>query len=1105
MGDEYYSSKASDWVEELDPDSGYPFYLNTVTGESTWARPPVLDLVQSYAVEEGANEMYVEGEQQTAEPYYNYEEEHLEASETYGYGEMGGEVDEYGNFVHVQEESHDHAGDNNLSSSNNKLVKKQKKKSWVALFKENALRPWQCALCSRPNRANNPACVQCGKKRPERPTLENVAARKIQAMVKTHFAWKRLRKMIENNYEKLWDGKNRVYYYKNKKTGEMLWEKPVILQIYGGGDDDIALSPRSQKLKEEREFRELGMREREEKFQIQRRQEKEAAEEEDRKEWEACWALSLSEAKRTGELLNCWKGLPRMHTDIFTLSNLTSVRLIGHKLTYVPPDFCKTLLKLQSLSFSNNLLTELPHDIGNLTGLTDLNLLKNKITHLPESLCVLTKLSHLDLCNNKLKYLPEHFGALSSLSGVLTIEVNDLTELPDSIGDLNIEALRVSRNLMTQLPTTINRLKNLCSLVVNGNNLEVFPAEVCDLVNIRHLSLCRNKLVDISPNIGNLVNIENLWLDWNKIRVLPDSVANCKKLKYLKLEGNPMVQPTFDIISEGTGRIRLWCENRLKFAKNRQRVRIVSDLQHMFGCIEVLGLEDEIADMVTINPAPPHDEDGYYAFCLDRFFPSKRYENPAFPRIQKLVNDAARIRSHRIRDFDFTIEDVKDALESISDPLGPIGHSELKLNFKKCSCQHKDGRRKVCIPPSRGWLCRRRGCLIKKRIMSEQDYRKQIAKANDAVKLKRQISLASSTAWRFIRSAQGMKAMLNLALSMAQDRRESDRVERFVAKRMKKAIEHDKKQRKRRERRLKTLEDRKVRNLNQLTKRREKLLHKKESLRGWELEECNEEIDAILEKLERSPEDEEIARIGEDNADADQELEDAKVAATKAAGFKELTEAQKKRPDAALLQLAHSMMHEATNKYVTDQVAIAKEKCKRESALMAHIYGRWQRSDMKIIFEAWRDVALEMIEIREYLEERLEEDNAHNILTAELQQMLVGMEQAKWTEHYDEFNDKPYYIHSETGEQKDFIPDDEAYVPRTLRDDRKRNIKPSVFQKFLRKQEHHDHLYPKGMEEMMDGVSPEYFQMVDENADEAAAYLEDRYYEYEYDQQYPQT
>ena len=70
------------------------------------------------------------------------------------------------------------------------------------------------------------------------------------------------------------------------------------------------------------------------------------------------------------------------------------------------------------------------------------------------------------------------------------------------------------------------------------------------------------------------------------------------------------------------------------------------------------------------------------------------------------------------------------------------------------------------------------------------------------------------------------------------------------------------------------------------------------------MEKCEEEIDEILEKLERSPEDEEIARIMEDNEDADAELENAKLAATQAAGFKPLTEAQKKRPDAALLKLA---------------------------------------------------------------------------------------------------------------------------------------------------------------------------------------------------------
>ena len=156
---------------------------------------------------------------------------------------------------------------------------------------------------------------------------------------------------------------------------------------------------------------------------------------------------------------------------------------------------------------------------------------------------------------------------------------------------------------------------------------------------------------------------------------------------------------------------------------------------------------------------------------------------------------------------------------------------------------------------------------------------------------------------------------------------------------MKKALAADKHHRARRERRLKALKERKKRNLEALTKRREKLLHKKEALRGWELEKCEEEIDEILEKLERSPEDEEIARIMEDNEDADSELENAKLAATQAAGFKPLTEAQKKRPDAALLKLAHSLLQTATLKYVEEQKQLAKEKAMRETALMAIFTG----------------------------------------------------------------------------------------------------------------------------------------------------------------------
>eukprot|EP00943_MAST-04B_sp_MAST-4B-sp1_P001418 g1418.t1 len=1083
------------YVKETDPESGYSFYLNKVTGVSTWDKPRILgsdDISKdgSIALYE-ENQLIEQSNSSNVQPFYDYDTEHLEAAEAYGYDHMG-EVDEYGHFI-VQEEQSGVVDEKQSKKSKaikqNRERKKIKVKSWVAVFKENELRPWQCILCKRPNRAHNPTCLQCGKKKPPRPNLRDVAAKMIQKSWRTHVAWNRMRKMIEDNYEKLWDGKAKRYYYFNKTTKEKSFDKPIILQKNGNAEDDIELSPRSKKLEEDRYYRNLGMKEREEKFRIQRKMEKEQEEIEANKHWESQWKLSLSEANRTGELLNCWKGLDRIHINVFTMKHLTAVRLIGHSLKHIPDEFCNVLTNLTSVSFSNNLLESLPQNIGNLGRLTELNVLKNKLRYLPESLCVLKKLERLDMCNNKLQRLPEHFGALSSLEGVLTIEVNELTEVPDSIGDLSVSSLRLSRNALLKMPSSLSRLTSLTSLVINGNRLDQFPNEVCLLPKIRHISLCRNNLTNIAENIGDCQYLRNLWLDWNKIAIVPDSIANCKHLQYIKLEGNPMRQPAFDVISQGTMAIRKFCQIRLKYSLNRKRVRIVRDLQNMFGLIEQFNLGDKFDDMLSLTPAPPHDQDGYFGFVLDRFFPSNKYEDAMFPKIQKVIHETSQLKSHRIRDFNFTIDEVIDALENISDPLGQIGHAQIKLNFRRCSCKKRDGTRKVCIPPGRGWNCRRRGCLIKKTTMSAHDYHKQVQKANDKVKVKRQVALASSTAWRYIRSAAGVKAMLTLALTMAQEQREGDRVKRFVDKRMKKALANDKYHRARRARRLKTLQERKTRRLNDLTKRREKLLHKKEALRGWELEKCEEEIDSILEKLERSPEDEEIARIHEDNEDADAELADAKTAATQAAGFKPLTEAQKKRPDAALLKLAHSLLQKATLKYVEEQKQLAKEKAMRETALMAHIYDRWQRSDMKMIFEAWREVALVMIEVREYLGERAEEADEHKKMTDYVDTLLVRMEQEKWVEHWDEFNEKYYYIHSETGVQKDFIPEDEKYVPRTLRDERGKHIGESSFLPWLTKREHHTH-YPKGMEEAEEKAKQEFFQMVDDKYDESTKYLE---------------
>ena len=75
------------------------------------------------------------------------------------------EVNEYGHFI-VQEDNSEivEVGQVNTSKKG-KGKKKKNRKSWVTLFKENELRPWQCILCKRPNRAHNPTCLQCGKKK----------------------------------------------------------------------------------------------------------------------------------------------------------------------------------------------------------------------------------------------------------------------------------------------------------------------------------------------------------------------------------------------------------------------------------------------------------------------------------------------------------------------------------------------------------------------------------------------------------------------------------------------------------------------------------------------------------------------------------------------------------------------------------------------------------------------------------------------------------------------------------------------------------------------------------------------------------------------------
>ena len=86
-------------------------------------------------------------------------------------------------------------------------------------------------------------------------------------------------------------------------------------------------------------------------------------------------------------------------------------------------------LILQGMLLSNNQLTNVPAEIGQLTSLEVLYLRDNKLTSVPAEIGQLTSLVELDLDGNRLTSVPAEIGQLTSLK-VLELGHNQLTSVP---------------------------------------------------------------------------------------------------------------------------------------------------------------------------------------------------------------------------------------------------------------------------------------------------------------------------------------------------------------------------------------------------------------------------------------------------------------------------------------------------------------------------------------------------------------------------------------------------------------------------------------------------------------------------------------------------
>ncbi|KDO25226.1 hypothetical protein SPRG_09475 [Saprolegnia parasitica CBS 223.65] len=174
-----------------------------------------------------------------------------------------------------------------------------------------------------------------------------------------------------------------------------------------------------------------------------------------------------------------------------------------------------------AIEWSHRQLTEVPADVYHgKANLTDLSLL------------VL-----VNLACNALTTLPANFVYHLGLVQKLDVSQNQLTALPETIGEMTeLRILNVRSNKLTALPDTISKLARLEILDISGNRLSHLNLPtLCDLIALHVLYAADNTIELLPQHFGDLPALQVLDIVGNPISRLPSSFAQLQKLRHVDL------------------------------------------------------------------------------------------------------------------------------------------------------------------------------------------------------------------------------------------------------------------------------------------------------------------------------------------------------------------------------------------------------------------------------------------------------------------------------------------------------------------------------------------------------------------------------------------
>lgn len=120
-------------------------------------------------------------------------------------------------------------------------------------------------------------------------------------------------------------------------------------------------------------------------------------------------------------------------------------------------------------------------------------------------------------------------------------------------------------------------------------------------------------------------------------------------------------------------------------------------------------------------------------------------------------------------------DEVWDILATFEDPYGKLAFAKKQVMFRRCRCVDKNGDRRPCVPPKRGFLCQRRAHVLKKSVVSENQFKRREQMRREQRTMKQALEQAEKSARAYLRTLAGRKWVTKEALEAANADTDNDR------------------------------------------------------------------------------------------------------------------------------------------------------------------------------------------------------------------------------------------------------------------------------------------------------------------------------------------